>query len=171
MTAERFDIDLSWKMFKRACHYAEKIELHRLDSSASPVSGGPTENVLNAGRKGFWELINIDVYFQLIHNKPPVIVPGLVDAKVNLPWLAEVGSETGADITTARFLIDCRRTMILMDFFRLLENAKTRPEPQLVAKNETLCQNIETLYRDWEIVSRTELCGLSTLHNINTEIG
>ncbi|KAF7588670.1 hypothetical protein BBP40_005421 [Aspergillus hancockii] len=156
VSAERFDIDLSWEMFKRACHYAEKIELHSLDNSISPSSTGLSGTVLDAGRKGFWELVNMDLYFQLIHNMPPVVVPRWRDAKVNLPWLAEAGLQTGADITTARFLIDSRRTFVLMKFFQLLESAGARPA-NLVPKTEALCHNIEALYQDWEIVRHPDL--------------
>ncbi|RMI99732.1 hypothetical protein CDV36_016004, partial [Fusarium kuroshium] len=38
VAAERFDIELSWNMFKLGCQYAEKIELHRLDNDPNSNS-------------------------------------------------------------------------------------------------------------------------------------
>ncbi|KAM5361369.1 hypothetical protein ACJZ2D_013139 [Fusarium nematophilum] len=153
VAAERFDLELSWNMFKRACQYAEKIELHRLDNNnVGPALASLGESALDAGRKGFWELFTIDAYFHLIHNKPPAIMLGCCDAKVNFPWLAESRSQTEEETTTtARFLIDSRRTFILMEFFQLLEKAKVRPDSELVPKTEALCRDIQALYDQWEI--------------------
>ncbi|RSL47772.1 hypothetical protein CEP54_013233 [Fusarium duplospermum] len=146
VAAERFDIELSWNMFKLGCQYAEKIESRRLDNDPNSNSTNLDNSVLNAGRKGFWELVTMDVYFRLIHNKPPAIMACRPDAKVNLPWLAGPGSQVGEETTTTiRFLIDSRRTFILMEFFQLLEDSKARPEPELVSKTEALCRDIETL--------------------------
>ncbi|KAM0417074.1 hypothetical protein ACHAPT_012912 [Fusarium lateritium] len=64
VAAERFDIELSWNMFKRGCQFAEKIELHRLDNDTGSASANLDKSVLNAGRKGFWELVAMDVYFR-----------------------------------------------------------------------------------------------------------
>ncbi|KAI8651897.1 hypothetical protein NCS56_01405900 [Fusarium sp. Ph1] len=152
IAAERFDIELSWNMFKLGCQYAEKIELHRLDNDPSSHSTNLDKPVLNASRKGFWELVTMDVYFRLIHNKPPAIIACRPDAKVNLPWLAEPGSQVGEETTTTiRFLIDSRRTFVLLDFLRLLEDSEGRSDPELVSKTEALCRDIEALYEQWGI--------------------
>ncbi|KAJ4207637.1 hypothetical protein NW759_013867 [Fusarium solani] len=152
VAAERFDIELSWNMFKLGCQYAEKIELHRLDNDPSSHSTNLDKSVLNASRKGFWELVTMDVYFRLIHNKPPAIMACRPDAKVNLPWLAEPGSQAGEETTTTiRFLIDSRRTFVLLDFLQLLEDSEGRPDPELVSKTEALCRDIEALYEQWGI--------------------
>ncbi|KAL2672138.1 hypothetical protein Neosp_012836 [[Neocosmospora] mangrovei] len=151
VAAERFDIELSWNMFKLGCQYAEKIELHRLDNETNLNPTRLDDPVLNASRKGFWELVTMDVYFRLIHNKPPAIMACRTDAKVNLPWLAEPGSHLEETTTTIRFLIDSRRTFILMDFFQLLENSEARLDSELVSKTEALCRDIEGLYEQWGI--------------------
>ncbi|KAM6511119.1 hypothetical protein FALCPG4_016121 [Fusarium falciforme] len=152
VAAERFDIELSWNMFKLGCQYAEKIELHRLDNDPNSHPTNLDKSVLNAGRKGFWELVTMDVYFRLIHNKPPAIIACRPEAKVNLPWLAEPGSQAGEETTTTiRFLIDSRRTFILLDFLQLLEDSEGRPDLELVSKTEALCRDIEALYEQWGI--------------------
>ncbi|KAL6915404.1 hypothetical protein FSST1_006899 [Fusarium sambucinum] len=152
VAAERFDIDLSWKMFKRGCQYAEKIDLHRLDNDVDLISTSLDKSDLNASRKCFWELVNIDVYFRLIHNKPPSIMACRPDAKVNLPWLAEPGSLADEETTsTIRFLIESRRTFILMEFFQLLEDSNARSDLELISRTEALCYKIEALYEQWEI--------------------
>lgn len=139
-------------MVKLGCQYAEKIELHRLDNDTNLNPTRLDDPVLNASRKGFWELVTMDVYFRLIHNKPPAIMACRTDAKVNLPWLAEPGSHLEETTTTIRFLIDSRRTFILMDFLQLLEDSEARTDPELVSKTEALCRDIETLYEQWGIV-------------------
>ncbi|VUC33470.1 unnamed protein product [Clonostachys rosea] len=152
VAAERFDLELSWTMFRRACQYAESIKLHRLDSSVDPALTGLDNAVLDAGRKGFWELINMDIYFHLIHDKPSAIVGTSHKAEVNLPWLDDSGLQTETEnITTLRFLIESRRSFILMEFLQLLEDAKVQPDPELISKTEMLCGKIEALYEQWEI--------------------
>ncbi|KAJ3549223.1 hypothetical protein NM208_g621 [Fusarium decemcellulare] len=150
VAAERFDTELSWNMFKRACQYAESIGLHRLDKSTSPILAGLEESGVDAGRKGFWELFTMDAFFHLIHNKPLVIVRSWCEAKVNLPWLTESGLRTET-ATKTRFLIDSRRTFILIEFFQLLESSQAKPDPELVPKTEALCRDIDALYEEWSI--------------------
>lgn len=90
----------------------------------------------------------MDVYFRLIHNKPPAIVASRPNAKVNLPWLAEPGSQAEEETTiTIRFLIDSRRTFILLDFLQLLEDSEGRPDPELVSKTEALCREAARIGR------------------------
>lgn len=140
-------------MFKRASQFAETIKLHRLDSAIGSPLTGLDKSALDAGRKGFWELLNMDVHFRLVYNKSPVLDLSCGDAQVNLPWLSGSELQTEVEVTTrARFLIDCRRTFILMQFFQLLENAKANPDPELLSKTEALCRDIESLYKEWEIV-------------------
>ncbi|CAI6094720.1 unnamed protein product [Clonostachys chloroleuca] len=157
VAAERFELELSWTMFRRACQYAEKIELHRLDNSVGSGLSSLGSSVLEASRKGFWELVGMDIYFHLIHDKPPAIVGGArYDAQVNLPWVTALGLQQSEEaeteeITTLRFLIDSRRSFILMEFLQLLENAKVKPDLELVSKTEALCHKVEALYEQWEV--------------------
>ncbi|CAH0023647.1 unnamed protein product [Clonostachys rhizophaga] len=157
VAAERFELELSWTMFRRACQYAEKIELHRLDNSVGSGLSSLGSSVLEASRKGFWELVGMDLYFHLIHDKPPAIVGAAqYDAQVSLPWVTALGLQQSEEaeteeITTLRFLIDSRRSFILMEFLQLLENTKVKPDPELVSKTEALCHKIEALYEQWEV--------------------
>lgn len=154
VTAERFDIDLSWTMFKRAYQFAEQTGLCRVDQDTSLDYPDPDYSVLDASRKCFWELICMDLYFHLLHNKPLLMQTHWSCARVNLPWLAESGSQEKADsVTTIRFLLDSRRTFILMKFWTLLQDAKSRPDPELLPKVEALCNEIEALYEQWSTVS------------------
>ncbi|KAF4458690.1 fungal specific transcription factor [Fusarium albosuccineum] len=147
LAAERFDIELSWDMFKRACQYAENIGLHRLDNTVSPILAGLDESGVDAGRKGFWELFTMDAYFHLIHNKPLVIIKSWCEAKVNLPWLVKSGLRTET-ATKTRFLIDSRLTFILIEFFQRLESSQAEPD---LPTTEALCRDIEGLYEQWSI--------------------
>ena len=96
----------------------------------------------------------MDLYFHMFHNKPLLMQMHWNCAKVNLPWLAEAESQQTADsVTTIRFLLDSRRTFILMKFWTLLQDAKSRPDSDLLPKTEALCAEIESLYEQWPIVS------------------
>lgn len=150
-------MDLSWQMFRMAAQIAEHMGFGRIDGHSegqSPMSN----DVLDASRKCFWELISMDLYFHFTQNKALTMQDHWEGAAVNLPWMTDIDSPGAADlITTTRFLLDCRRSFVLMEFSRLLSNAKMQPVPDLFAQTEALCAEIEALYEKWSIVSSFKL--------------
>lgn len=149
MASDHCDHELGWQIYKSACEHAEELKIHHLDNTEIPPE--PDQARLEADRKGFWDLINIDFFFRLIYNKPPAFAIKMEAWRVNLPWLSPVSKPDFHAIPTVTFIIRSRITFILIRFFSLLEE-RTR-DLGLEAEIELLCREIETLFREWEIVS------------------
>lgn len=146
MAAERFDYDLVWKMHKLTGEFARALNLHNLD-------GGDYAGINDAARsdddrRGFWQLIQTDLYIRLLLDKPPAVTAD--SWKVNLPWLNSQGPPEG--VQAMSFLISSRVTMVLMRFFVLLDDAAPRPKSELRLQTEALCHEIEQLFVDWQAV-------------------
>ncbi|WZH41896.1 Zn2-C6 fungal-type domain-containing protein [Fusarium acuminatum] len=70
MAAEFFDYDLAWRTFKLACQYCQDLNLHKLDSDENDTFF--SEAKCDEERRGFWEVIQIDLFYRLILNTPPI---------------------------------------------------------------------------------------------------
>ena len=147
VAAECFDYDLAWKMHQLASEFARALNLHNLD-------GGDYAGINDSGRsdddrRGFWQLIQVDLYIRLLMDKPPVITN---DAwNVNLPWL-DNSQAPPEGFQALAFLILSRITMILMRFFALIDDTTRRTRSELRRETEHLCEEIEQLYVDWQAV-------------------
>ncbi|GJN71554.1 fungal specific transcription factor [Purpureocillium lilacinum] len=145
VAAECFDYDLAWKMHQLASEFARALNLHNLD-------GGDYAGINDSGRsdddrRGFWQLIQVDLYIRLLMDKPPVITN---DAwNVNLPWL-DNSQAPPEGFQAIAFLILSRITMILMRFFALIDDTARRTRSELRRETEHLCEEIEQLYVDWQ---------------------
>ncbi|UNI17408.1 hypothetical protein JDV02_003750 [Purpureocillium takamizusanense] len=145
VAAECFDYDLAWKMHQLASEFARALNLHNLD-------GGDYAGINDSGRsdddrRGFWQLIQVDLYIRLLMDKPPVITN---DAwNVNLPWL-DNSQAPPEGFQAIAFLILSRITMILMRFFALIDDTARRTKSELRRETESLCEEIEQLYVDWQ---------------------
>lgn len=138
-------------MFNLACEYAQGLNLHNLDSQYFPPHFNK-ENVDN-DRKGFWELIHLEFFYRLIYNRPATMSKSTLSWKVNLPWLGTDSAPDTPQVPTVKFILTSRITFILADFFQALEGAELRHDPDVAAKVEALCRDIDGLYTDWRIVS------------------
>ncbi|KAI5467614.1 hypothetical protein BGZ63DRAFT_410533 [Mariannaea sp. PMI_226] len=144
-----FDEELSWKMFRHACEYCQALNLHKLDSS--DVSWGNEEDKCDCDddRKGFWEVLQIDLYFRLIMNKPPIIS---VNAwQVNLPWLDVNSQPPPHGIQATAFLASSRVTLVIIRFFALLENPENGTKADIMSKTEGLCREILDIFEEWQL--------------------
>ncbi|RSL77801.1 hypothetical protein CEP51_008746 [Fusarium floridanum] len=146
--AESFDFETALEMHNLACEYAEGLQMHNLDrdSSLSPDKPPSTDD----DRKGMWELIQMDLFYRLIHDKPPAFSSSIQNWRVNLPWLS-VDSPPDADapVPTMTFILRSRLALILASFFQAVDEAKDGPmTPGLV---ESLCQQIEDVFQDWKL--------------------
>ncbi|KAJ6440946.1 fungal specific transcription factor [Purpureocillium lavendulum] len=145
VAAECFDYDLAWKMHQLASEFARALNLHNLD-------GGEYAGINDCGRsdddrRGFWQLIQVDLYIRLLMDKPPLITNDTWN--VNLPWLDSSQAQPEGFQAIA-FLISSRITMILMRFFALLDDTTRRSKSDLRRETEGMCQEIEQLYHDWQ---------------------
>lgn len=98
-------------------------------------------------------LIQIDLFFRLLCDTPPVLTANLDNWRVNLPTISAEESETGPRaVTTSCFIVGSRVTLILAQFFQLLE-APTRNDETLFDEALALCDEIEKVFDEWQFVS------------------
>ncbi|KAG7038296.1 fungal specific transcription factor [Colletotrichum scovillei] len=147
--AECFDEELAWKMYTYACEYAQALNLHNLDAYTTTI--GQDESKLDADRKGFWELIQIDFFFRLLFNRPPAITDSMNTWKVNLPWLSSGSAPPDLNaVPTVTFLMGSRLTFILSHFFQDLESPDC-DEATIRPKAEEYCREIGQLFDEYQI--------------------
>lgn len=147
--AESFDFETALEMHNLACEYAEGLEMHNLDrdSHLSPDKPPSTDD----DRKGMWELIQMDLFYRLIYNKPAAFSSSIQEWKVNLPWLSvDSPPDYNAPVPTMTFILRSRLALILASFFQLLDDEEDRIET--VGAVEPLCQQIEDVFQDWKLV-------------------
>ncbi|KAK1660079.1 hypothetical protein BDP55DRAFT_677692 [Colletotrichum godetiae] len=158
--AECFDEELAWRMYTYACEYAQALNLHNLDAYTAAI--GQDETKLDADRKGFWELIQIDFFFRLLFNRPPAITDSMNTWKVNLPWLSSGSAPPDLNaVPTVTFLMGSRLTFILSHFFQDLESPDCN-EDTIRPKAEEYCREIGQLFDEYQIedwIQRTVATG------------
>jgi len=142
------DDDLAWQMHQHTCEFARALSLHNIDGG--DYAGFRDEARSDEDRKGFWQLIQIDIIIRLVLNRPPLITADTW--KVNLPWLNN--SEPPADIYATTFIIHSRMTLIVMHFFAILDEAGMG-DGELQRCTEELCHEIKNPILDWQAVSVT----------------
>ncbi|KAK6213890.1 fungal specific transcription factor [Colletotrichum tabaci] len=135
-------------MHHLACEYAKGLHLHSLDGNDYFAATGSTRT--DDDRKGMWELIQKDLFYHLIYNKPATLYPSLDKWQVNLPWLSlDSPPENVDNVSTISFLVRSRLTFILIHFFHTLE--KLEHESEAVGAIEPLCHEVELLFEEWGI--------------------
>ncbi|KAF5020914.1 hypothetical protein F66182_7066 [Fusarium sp. NRRL 66182] len=147
VAAECFDYDLAWRMFKHACEYCQVLNLHRLDSDEHGVFFG--EAKCDADRRGFWEVIQVDLYFRLILNTPPAITNN--PWRVNLPWLNSDSEPLPQGIQSTAFLASSRVSLIIARFFAMLDDPENSTKHEIVAKTEDLCREMQQIFSEWQL--------------------
>ncbi|KPM44456.1 hypothetical protein AK830_g2139 [Neonectria ditissima] len=145
--AECFDYDLSWQLFKQSCEYAHGLNMHNLDSGDDFSFSSDSKG--DADRKGFWELIQVELFFRLLYNRPPAFTESMSSWRVNLPWLSSGSQPDMDEVPTLTFLVSSRITLVLTQFFQLLEVKASHED--ILPKVEFLCEEIEELFRDWQV--------------------
>ncbi|KZL67501.1 fungal specific transcription factor [Colletotrichum incanum] len=153
--AECFDEELSWRMYTYACEYAQVLNLHNLDAHSTETDFNLDEAKLDADRKGFWELIQIDFFFRLLFNRPPAITNNMSTWKVNLPWLSGSAPIDLNAVPTVTFIMSSRLTFILSQFFQELEKPNSN-EATVRVKTEEYCREISRLFAEYQLEDWTQ---------------
>ncbi|KAM0349090.1 hypothetical protein ACHAPU_004025 [Fusarium lateritium] len=153
MAAELFDYDLAWRTFKYACQYCQDLNLHKLDSDEDDTFF--SEAKCDEERRGFWEVIQIDLFYRLILNTPPVITNNIW--KVNLPWLDPNSEPVPQGMQTIAFLASSRVSLIIARFFAMLDDPDNTTKPEIVAKTEDLCREMQQIFTEWQLVRHSRL--------------
>lgn len=144
-----FDEELAWKMFRHACEYCHALNLHKLDSADYRENENTNCNCDN-DRKGFWEVLQTDLYFRLILNKPPVLTRNTWS--VNLPWLDANSQPPPDGIRATAFLASSRITLVIIRFFALLEDPEIDTKAEIMTKTEDLGREILQIPAEWQLV-------------------
>ncbi|KAH7483947.1 hypothetical protein IWW34DRAFT_730305 [Fusarium oxysporum f. sp. albedinis] len=152
VAAEFFDYDLAWKMFKHACEYCQTLNLHKLDSDENNTFF--SEAKCDNERRGFWEVIQIDLFYRLILNTPPVITNDIW--KVNLPWLDPDSDPLPQGMQTIAFLASSRVSLVIARFFAMLDDPENTTKPEIVAKTEDLCREMQQIFTEWQLIEWLE---------------
>ncbi|KAF4454965.1 transcription factor [Fusarium austroafricanum] len=152
IAAEFFDYDLAWRMFKHACEYCQTLNLHKLDSDQDHTFF--SEAKCDNERRGFWEVIQIDLFYRLILNKPPAITNNLW--QVNLPWLDPNSGPLPQGMQTIAFLASSRVSLVIARFFAMLDDPMNTTKPEIVAKTEDLCREMQQIFAEWQLIEWME---------------
>lgn len=112
-------------------------------SSESPMS--------DEGRMGMWDLIQLDLFFRLINNKPAVFATKLHEWRVDLPWLSvDFPSDRQEAVPVMAFLVRSRITFVLVKYFQMLEDLQN--SSQTLKQIEPLCEEVERAFDEWKVV-------------------
>lgn len=166
--AGSFDDTLSWEMHKRACNYAQRLNLHNLD--APSVGTVSNDSTLDADRKHFWELIQLDFLFRLLFDRPPVLTESTKSWNINLPWLSDIQQPDLSAVSIAAFLVGARLCFILSQFFHTLESAD-HSERSTLPMTESYCSEINQVFLEYDLVRRNLPCSSSLSIYTDCHIG
>ncbi|ENH66705.1 hypothetical protein FOC1_g10000333 [Fusarium oxysporum f. sp. cubense race 1] len=97
-------------------------------------------------RKGFWNLVLVDLFFRLLHGKPAIITADTADWRVNLPSMNTAPDDTEHRASTLAFLVKSRLTLIFLRFFDKLGQDKEQ-EDDVVVLIAGLYEEIEALFQ------------------------
>lgn len=140
-------------MHRLACEYAQTSHMHSLDGLEQSSGRLPMSD---DDRMGMWDLIQLDLFFRLINNKPAAFSTQLNDWRVNMPRLSEeYPRQTEEAVPTMAFLVRSRITFILIQYFQVMETL--RDESDVLAAINPLCEEVEKLFEEWKIVSHDRL--------------
>lgn len=141
-------------MHEYACDYAKVLNLHNLDAPSVTISGN--ETTVDADRKHFWELVQIDFMFRLLLDRPPLLTESIMSWNSNLPWLSGTERPDLTVVSIATFLMGVRLSFILSQFFQVLESPDYN-ETSALSKTEEYCIEIDQILLEYQLVRRTSL--------------
>jgi hypothetical protein len=147
--ADSFDYDLGWEMYKYVCEYVRRLDLQNLDAdvrSNASISNELRRPISDDDRKGFWDLVQLDLLFQLVFDKPPSITA--TSWKVDMPWLRSGSQPEGGGMVATVFVAVSRIALVLMRFFGMLEASKEESREAVMSKTEEYCREVKQLFTD-----------------------
>lgn len=145
------DHKLAWKMHKLCNDLAQALNLHSLDGG--DYSGITSSKWSDDDRRGFWCLIQTDLFFRLLMDKPPSLTANMWN--VNLPWINAGYREQTQPYDNEQlvvFIASSRITMVLIRFFDLSDGSAAISADDLSHKTATLCTEIELILAESNLV-------------------
>ncbi|EWZ40895.1 hypothetical protein FOZG_09515 [Fusarium oxysporum Fo47] len=149
---QQCDLEFGWGMYTLVCQCVKKLNMHNLDQSFPTLfldSELPSEGA-DQHRKGFWNLVLVDLFFRLLHGKPAIITADTADWRVNLPSINTAPDDTEHRASTLAFLVKSRLTLIFLRFFDKLGQDQEE-EDGVVILTAGLYEEIEVLFREWSV--------------------
>ncbi|KAG5746429.1 hypothetical protein H9Q70_010876 [Fusarium xylarioides] len=149
---QQCDLEFSWGMYKLVCQCVRKLNMHNLDQSFPTLfldSQLPSEGA-DQHRKGFWNLVLVDLFFRVLHGKPAIITADTADWRVHLPSMNTVTDDTEHKASTLAFLVKSRLTLIFLRFFDKLGQDEEEAEGE-IGRIAELHEEIEALFREWSV--------------------
>ncbi|CEI57452.1 unnamed protein product [Fusarium venenatum] len=147
---QQCDFEFSWNMYRIVCQCVKKLNLHNLDQDFPSTS---IRQSLDQGtdydRQGLWALVLVDLFFRMLHDKPPIMTANLTEWHVNLPAINIVPEQPEYMISISTFFVKSRLTFLLLRFFDLL--AQSSDDRDYIQQIEGLCAKIEDLIGEWSI--------------------
>lgn len=156
-TAISFDFNLAFKFHTQACQYAKQLGLHRLDTLAAV---GVKHRDLNNQRQGIWGLVLTDLFFRLFIGKDSSFSKDVSTSHVALPLVADPSLQRPRAANTIIQTIWARITFIAKEFFEHYDQIKNveggKASQVFQDKVNALCDEIEEMFDDWQLVSDTD---------------
>lgn len=152
---QQCDYTFSWSMYRLVCFCMRNLNLHILDKDFPLPFLNPTFTPADGAeqyRQGFWALVLVDLFFRLLHQKPAVITANVSAWRINLPSLKITPEIPALVAPTLAFLIRSRLSFHLLRFFDVL-GQYAEDGNSAVESIEGLCAEIESLFREWPVVS------------------
>lgn len=149
---QQCDFEFSWNMYRIVYQCVKKLNLHNLDQDfpGTFIQQSPDQGT-DHDRQGLWSLVLVDLFFRMLHDKPPIMTANLTEWRVNLPAINIVPEQPEHMISTLTFFFKSRLTFLLLRFFDLL--AQSSDDRDYIQRIEGLCTEIEDLIGEWSIVS------------------
>lgn len=149
---QQCDFEFSWNMYRIVYQCVKKLNLHNLDQDfpGTFMQQSPDQGT-DHDRQGLWALVLVDLFFRMLHDKPPIMTANLTEWHVNLPAINIVPEQPEHMISTLTFFFKSRLTFLLLRFFDLL--AQSSDDRDYMQRIEGLCTEIEDLIGEWSIVS------------------
>ncbi|KIL92296.1 hypothetical protein FAVG1_04705 [Fusarium avenaceum] len=147
---QQCDFEFSWNMYRIVYQCVKKLNLHNLDQDfpGSFMQQSPDQGT-DHDRQGLWALVLVDLFFRMLHDKPPIMTANLTEWHVNLPAINIVPEQPEHMISTLTFFFKSRLTFLLLRFFDLL--AQSSDDRDYIQRIEGLCTEIEDLIGEWSI--------------------
>lgn len=97
--------------------------------------------------------MHVDLFFRLMHNMPPAVTKA--SWKVNTPWLEADFVPHHILVESMGFLVSLRTSFIIARLFAIIDEAGDRYSPELLAKVEGLCEEIDATHDESRLVSNS----------------
>jgi hypothetical protein len=151
---QNFDYDFAWESHIKTCEIARTLDVHRLDVTSSSTSTTLDEDYRNKLRWGFWTLVVVDLFFQLLFDKPSCISAEASPDSIKMPISGDLTRERPRACVYATQIVWGRLTFIVKSFFVARSVHQADPASiEYQVQVDSFCDEIQAMLEDWRFVS------------------